>query len=105
LTFRLSADYFNPPRGVRIARISPSVITLKLEAIAERTLPVTVRLGTKLSSGYKVARVEATPDTVKVRGPANAVNRMTAVETLPVEIEGAKGNSRARSVSAPRKKP
>jgi YbbR domain-containing protein len=90
-TYRLSADYFNPPRGVRITRISPSVINLKLETKGERILPVTVRLSTKLSSGYKVARVEATPDTVKVRGPASAVNRMTSVETLPVEIEGAKG--------------
>ncbi len=90
-TFRLSADFFNPPRGVRITRISPSVINLKIETVAVRPLPVTVRLGAKPPFGYKVARVDVSPDTVKVRGPANEVNRMTSVETVPVELEGAKG--------------
>jgi len=90
-TFRLSPDSFNPPRGVRITRISPSVINLKLETVAVRSLPVTVRLGGKPPFGYKVARVEANPDMVKVRGPTNEVDRMTAVETAPLELETAKG--------------
>ena len=90
-TFRLSAAFFNPPRGVRIARISPAVINLKLETKGERSLPVTVRLGTKPPPGYKIVRTESVPETVRVRGPANAVNRMTSVETVPVEVETAKG--------------
>ena len=90
-TFRLSADSFNPPRGVRITRISPSVINLKVDTVAVRPLPVTVRLGAKPPFGYKIARATVSPETVKVRGPANEVNRMTSVETLPVELEGAKG--------------
>lgn len=90
-TFRLSAAFFNPPRGIRIAQISPSVINLKLETKGERSLPVAVRLGTKPPAGYKIARMETVPETVRVRGPANAVNRMTSVETVPVEVESAKG--------------
>lgn len=90
-TFRLSPDFFNPPRGVRITRISPSVINVKLESVAVRSLPVTVRLGAKPPFGYKVARVEVNPETVKVRGPANEVNRMVSAETVPIELEGARG--------------
>ena len=90
-TFRLSPDSFNPPRGVRITRISPSVVNLKLETVAVRLLPVTVRLGGKAPFGYKIARMEANPETVKVRGPTNEVDRMTAVDTVPVELEAAKG--------------
>lgn len=101
-TFRLSAAFFNPPRGVRITRISPAVINLKLETKGERSLPVSVRLGAKPPAGYKIVRVETTPDTVKVRGPANAVNRMTAAETVPVEIEGTRSpfTREARLISA-----
>lgn len=87
-TFRLSPDFFNPPRGVRITRISPSVIDLKLELVAVRSLPVTVRFGGKPPFGYKVARVEVQPEAVRVRGPANEVNRMVTVDTLPLEFEG-----------------
>jgi YbbR domain-containing protein len=90
-TFRLSADFFNPPRGVRVTRINPAVVNLRLETKAERSLPVTVRLGTKPPAGQKIARMDPMPDTVKVRGPANVVNRMTSVETMPLELEGTKG--------------
>lgn len=90
-TFRLSPDFFNPPRGVRITRISPSVINLKLESVAVRSLPVTLRLGTKPVFGYKVARASVSPETVRVRGPANEVKRMASVETVPVDLEGGRG--------------
>ncbi len=90
-TFRLSPGFFNPPRGVRIARISPAVINLKLETRGERVLPVTVRLGSKPPPGYKIVRADAAPDSVKVQGPASAVNRMASIETLPVDLEGTKG--------------
>lgn len=90
-TFRLNPDFFNPPRGVRITRISPSVIHLKLELIAVRSLPVSVRFAGKPPSGYKVARVEVNPETVKVEGPAREVNRMASVDTLPFRLEGVRG--------------
>jgi YbbR domain-containing protein len=93
-TFRVSADSFNPPpRGVRVTRISPSVVNVKLETVAARSLPVTVRLGGKLPVGYKIARLESTPEAVKVRGPASEVNNMTAVETVPLELDGVKGQT------------
>lgn len=90
-TFRLSSDFFNPPRGVRVTRISPSVINVKLESVTVRSLPVAVRFGTKPPFGYKIARVEANPESIKVRGPASEVNRMVAVETVPVDLEGSRG--------------
>jgi len=90
-TFRLSADFFNPPRGVRVTRINPAVVNLRLETKAERSLPVTVRVGPKPPAGQKITRMDPMPDTVKVRGPANVVNRMTSVETVPLDLEGAKG--------------
>ena len=85
-TFRLSPDYFNPPRGVQIRRISPSVIDLRLEAVIERSLPITVRFGGKPPFGYKVGSVKVTPKTVKVRGPANEVDGMTSVITVPFNL-------------------
>lgn len=92
-TFRVSADSFNPPRGVRVTRISPSVVNVKLETVAVRSLPVAVRLGGKVPTGYKIARLEAIPEAVKVRGPASEVNSMTAVETVPLELDGVKGQT------------
>ncbi len=89
-TFRLGPDFFDPPRGVRIRRISPSVIDLRLEAIIERSLPVTVRFGGKLSFGYKVGSVKVTPETVKIRGPATEVEGMISVDTQPFDLQDLK---------------
>lgn len=90
-TFRLSPEFFNPPRGVRITRISPSVINLKMDLVAVRSLPVSVRFGGKTPYGLKVARVEVRPENVKVRGPAAEVSRMDSVETVPLELESSRG--------------
>lgn len=90
-TFRLGADYFNPPRGVRIARISPSTIHLNLQAVAERLLPIVVKLHGDPPEGYKVSRVEVHPEKVKVRGPVQDIDRITVIETEPLELEGTPG--------------
>ncbi|MBI4525555.1 MAG: hypothetical protein HY695_17290 [Deltaproteobacteria bacterium] len=87
-SFRLNPDFFNPPRGIRVTRISPSVINVRLEPVAVRSLPVSVRLAGKPLLGNRVARVEVTPETVKVRGPANELNKMASVETQPVALDG-----------------
>lgn len=89
-TFHLGPDFFDPPRGVRIRRISPSVIDLRLEAIIERSLPVTVRFGGKLPFGYKVGSVKVTPATIKIRGPATEVEGMISVDTQPFDLQDLK---------------
>jgi YbbR domain-containing protein len=90
-TFRLGPDSFSPPRGVRVTRVTPSVINLRLDWVAVRMLPVTVRFGGKVPFGYKVARAEANPATVRVQGPAEEISRMDSVDTVPVEFEGKDG--------------
>lgn len=89
-TFRLGADFFNPPRGVRVTRISPSVVHLNLEPVAVRSLPVSVRFEGKPPFGYKVTRVEVSPETIRVVGPAQEVNRMASVETELLELDGSR---------------
>lgn len=86
-TFRLGPDYFNPPRGVRVTRVTPSVITLRFDSVAVRQLPVTVRFA-GVPSGYRISRLDVTPATVRVRGPAQEINKMVSLETEPVELEG-----------------
>lgn len=96
-TFRLGSDYFNPPRGVRVTRVTPAVINIRLDSVAVRLLPVTVRFGAKIPFGYKVGRLEVNPPSVKVQGPAQEINRMSSVDTQPVELES-KGGQFKREV-------
>ena len=86
----LGADDFNLPRGVVIGRITPPVIHLRLEPVVKRTLPVTVRLSGKPAEGYEVGKTSASPQTVSVQGPAEEVRRLTAIETVSLDIENSR---------------
>ena len=90
-SFPLGSNSFNVPRGVQIARITPPVIHLRLEPVAKRTLPVTVRFSGRPPSGYVVGSTVAQPANVTVQGPADEVRRLASVETVPVEIEENRG--------------
>jgi YbbR-like protein len=91
LSYPLAPNDFNVPRGVTVARITPPVIHLRLEPVAKRTLPVSVRLSGKPLSGYRVAQIAVRPENVAVQGPAEEVRRLTAVETVPVDVEDGRG--------------
>jgi YbbR domain-containing protein len=96
LSYPLTANDFNVPRGVTVARITPPVVHLRLEPVAKRTLPVSVRLSGKPMAGYRIAHSSVRPESVAVRGPAEEVRRMTVVETVPVDVEEGRGGIKRR---------
>jgi len=85
--YPLGSSSFNIPRGVTVSRITPPVIQLRLEPVIKRTLPVTVRFSGKPSFGYKISETAVRPENVVVQGPADEVQRLASVETVPVDIE------------------
>lgn len=90
-SFPLGPGSFHLPRGVKIARISPSVIHLRLEPVAKKSLPVAIRFSGKPLFGYKVSRAAVEPEQVIVHGPAHEVKRITSAETITVELDGIQG--------------
>lgn len=96
LSYPLAPDDFNVPRGITVARITPPVIHLRLEPVAKRTLPVSVRLSGKPQSGYRIAQITVRPENVAVQGPAEEVRRLNAIETVPVDIEEGRGAIKRR---------
>lgn len=96
LSYPLGVDYFNVPRGVSVARITPPVIHLRLEPVIRRTLPVSLRISGKPAPGYRVAQTTIQPESVSVEGPAEDVRRLSAIETLPVDIEQSRSGTKRR---------
>jgi YbbR domain-containing protein len=87
LSYPLSANDFNVPRGVTVGRITPPVVHLRLEPVIKRTLPVSVRLSGKPAVGFRIAQTTAQPESVSVQGPAEEVRRILLIETVPVDVE------------------
>jgi YbbR domain-containing protein len=91
VSYPLAGSSFNIPRGVSVARITPPVIHLRMEPVIKLTLPVSVRTSGKPAAGFRISQTLVQPARVTVQGPAEEVRRLTAVETVPVDLNETRG--------------
>jgi len=91
-TYTLTPSNVRAPGSVNIESVSPSEVRLRLETLARKTLPVKAELSGRPARGYRIQKVETTPSSVMVEGPANMVRRLEYVQTSKIDINGISGN-------------
>lgn len=84
--FRVGAESLNLPRGVRVVRINPALVTLDLERVGKKTVPVQLQLDGEPPSGFKIVSARINPESIEVTGPAGDVKRVESVQTSALEI-------------------
>ncbi len=87
-TFKRLEERLNLPSGLRVTRLSPSFIDLKLERIKQKLVPVKVALIGEPLSGFKVASVKLVPDEVLIEGAETELKSVTEVTTEEVDLNG-----------------
>jgi len=85
----LTSDDIRVPFGVRVVKITPSIIPMGFERTLLKTVPIRPRLLGRPAVGYEVGEVAAEPGEVRVAGPKSRVQEMESAYTEPVSIEGA----------------
>lgn len=88
-SFVLDPQMVSVPEGLRVTPrdVRPAVVRLELQRLATRDVPVRPRVAPASLARYVVGdSVAVTPRTVRVTGPADAVERLEAVETRAFEI-------------------
>jgi YbbR domain-containing protein len=85
----LASDDIRVPFGVRVVKITPSIITMDFERTLQKTVPIRPRLLGRPAAGFEVAEVAAEPAEVRVAGPKSRVQEMESAYTEPVSVEGA----------------
>lgn len=75
------------PPGVRIVDIAPRSVTLRLEQVVEREIPVEVRFEGQPPEGFELRGVQITPAALRVRGPESHVRAAERVYTETVSLE------------------
>lgn len=75
------------PDGVRMTRVEPATVPLRLEPRVEREVAVVPRLEGKLPEGYELRGITVTPDKIKVRGPASRVDALEKVLTESIQLD------------------
>jgi YbbR domain-containing protein len=87
--FRVVAESLVLPRGVRVVRINPAQVTIELERVTHKTVPVRVRLIGKPPPDLRIADTKVSPEMVQVSGPATDIEDVTVASTQPIDISKA----------------
>jgi YbbR domain-containing protein len=85
-SFRRLEESLNIPSGLKITRISPSYVDVKLERVRERSVPVRVVLIGEPAPGFIVKSSIATPDKVLVSGAESELKGVSEVITEGIDL-------------------
>jgi len=76
----------NLPRGVVVSRIRPNALAIDLDQAVSRRLEVLPVIKGAPAPGFEVVDITITPKEALVRGPANAMQPLKQVNTIPIDI-------------------
>ena len=86
----LTEDAIRMPFGVKVVKISPAVLTFRLEKTLEKVVPIRPRLLGRPSEGFEIAEVTSEPADVKIAGPTSRVEEIESAFTEPVSVDAAR---------------
>jgi YbbR domain-containing protein len=89
-SFKRLEERLSIPSGVRVTRLSPSFIDVKLERIREKVVPLRVVFSGVPAEGFRLGAVRLKPEQVTVQGAESEIKDVTEVTTDPVEVDGVK---------------
>jgi YbbR domain-containing protein len=85
-SFRRLEESLNLPTGLKITRISPSYVDVKLERVRERQVPVRVMLTGEPAPGFIVKSFKANPAKVTVTGAESELKLVSEVVTEGIDL-------------------
>jgi YbbR domain-containing protein len=89
MQFRLNPEQFGVPRGTNVTSVTPSQLTLDVDRVVERAVPVKLALTGILANGYEIRSETVVPPEVTIRGPSRDVARIDSVTTEPFSVDKA----------------
>lgn len=87
-TVTLSAANINAPGNARIEFIRPATLFIRLDREITKQVPVKVETQNLLLDGYEIEKTAVTPATVQLSGPAQIVEGLDAISTMPIDLDG-----------------
>lgn len=85
-SFKRLEERLNIPSVLKVTRLSPSYIDVKLERIKEKTVPVRVTLAGSLPDGYSLGEVGVKPNRIVLKGAEGELKDLSEVVTDPVDV-------------------
>jgi len=87
-TFTIDRANTNLPRGVDLVRVIPSQLRFTFERSIVRKMQVVPQASGALPAGLHLVKLVSTPLQLAVAGPESKVQKVSAVHTDPVDLNG-----------------
>jgi len=83
-------DFTLPGPEIRITKIFPSFVTVTLDEVIVKKVPIRAELMGEPAYGYRVdeTSIELDPTAVLVEGPKGILEKMDAIQTEPIQLVG-----------------
>jgi YbbR domain-containing protein len=76
------------PRGIAVQRIQPANLTLTIDKLLEKELPIKPVITGTPAEGFEVANIIAQPSSLGLKAPAEALKDTLFLATQPIDITG-----------------
>ena len=80
------------PPALRVSGLNPSMLHLRAEERASKSVPVSATLAGLPAEGYAVRRINVEPSSITVEGVRRALDKVNIIYTRPVDIMSASGD-------------
>jgi YbbR domain-containing protein len=86
--FKIEPAMFNVGRNTAVTSISPDQLSLDVDRMVTRDVPVHLAVQNEVATGYTISSVDISPPSVTIVGPSRFVDPLTAVNTEPFDLKG-----------------
>ena len=84
----VNPDIIPMPEGVKITRVNPAYITIRVDRWLKKAVPVKINVSGKPAAGFFVDDVLAEPSTIMLCGPETVLGSVDAIVSKPIDISG-----------------
>jgi len=81
-------DSISLPRGLSILRVQPPTLTLLLDRLIQKELPIKPILEGEVHPDFRLDSVTVEPQTLEISGPQAILDREEELQTVPIDING-----------------
>lgn len=86
---RIREEQLGLPSDLKVLAISPSAVSLKLEARERKRVPIRATVHGTPAPGHLIDSVTVEPKEVVVEGPQRELRELRVIPTAPIELDGA----------------
>lgn len=87
-SFKRLEERFNLPNSLKVTRLSPAFVDVKLERVKTKKVPVKALVAGAPAEGFRFEAIRINPVEVPIEGAESELKDVSLVETEPIEIEG-----------------